>query len=109
MVIPVILYWNQFMLIDLGMMGPFTTNPFTPFIFPSHKLPNGKYAIGLGDFAFIAYHIIFWSFVRQFMTIHVLRPIAKALGIRGGKIMRFTDQGYALFYFGMTSIAGIVG
>jgi hypothetical protein len=30
--------------------------------------------------------------VRQFVTIHVLRPLAKSLGIKGGKIMRFTER-----------------
>lgn len=61
MVIPVILWANQWMLIDLGLMGDIRINPFEWMIFPSHRLPNGKYTKGLGDFVFIAYYIVFWS------------------------------------------------
>ena len=32
------------------------------------------------------------SSVRQFLIIYVLRPMAKAFGIRGSKIMRFTER-----------------
>ena len=57
------------------------------------------------------------------MTIYVLRPMAMALGIKGGKIMRFTErmscevqytsliyaaEGYAVFYFGIFGPLGIV-
>lgn len=61
MMVPVILWANQWMLIDLGLMGPYHTNPFAWMIFPSHRLPNGKYKKGPADFVFIAYYIIFWS------------------------------------------------
>jgi acyl-CoA-dependent ceramide synthase len=108
MIVPVILYANQFMLIDLGLMGPFKFNPFEPMLFPAYRLPNGKYQKGWLDFIFIGYYIVFWSFVRQFVTLHILRPMARRLGIRGAKIMRFTEQGYAIFYFGIMGIAGIV-
>jgi hypothetical protein len=30
--------------------------------------------------------------VRQIVTIRFLRPLAKALGIKGAKIMRFTER-----------------
>lgn len=61
MVIPVLLWANQWMLIDLGLMGPYTVNPFAWMIFPSYRLPNGKYVQGPLDFVFIGYYIIFWS------------------------------------------------
>lgn len=46
--------------------------------------------------------------VRQFVTLYILRPMARKFGIRGGKVMRFTEQGYAVFYFGIMGLAGIV-
>lgn len=61
MIIPVLLWANQWVLIDLGMTGGFKVNPFEWLLFPSHKLPNGKYKKGFGDLAFIAYYIVFWS------------------------------------------------
>lgn len=30
--------------------------------------------------------------VRQVVTLHVLRPLAHSLGIRGGKVMRFLER-----------------
>lgn len=30
--------------------------------------------------------------VRQFVTVRVLRPMAKALGVKGQKIVRFTER-----------------
>jgi len=108
MVIPILLYFNQIMLIEFGLLGPFNYNPFKAMLLPSYRLENGKYKKGWLDLVFIAYHIIFWSFVRQFVTLHILRPLARKLGIRGSKIMRFTEQGYAIFYFGIMGIAGIV-
>ncbi|BEI81962.1 hypothetical protein CcaverHIS002_0211220 [Cutaneotrichosporon cavernicola] len=108
MMIPVILWANQWMLIDLGLMGPYKVNPFAWMIFPSYRLPNGLYTKGLLDFVFIGYYIIFWSFVRQFVTLYILRPLGTKLGIKGSKVMRFTEQGYAVFYFGIMGTAGIL-
>ena len=61
MIIPVLLWANQWILIDLGMTGHIKFNPFKYLLFPCNKQPNGKYTKGLGDLAFIAYYIIFWS------------------------------------------------
>jgi hypothetical protein len=30
--------------------------------------------------------------VRQFVTLHILRPLAHWLGIKGGKVMRFLER-----------------
>jgi acyl-CoA-dependent ceramide synthase len=57
--------------------------------------------------------------IRQSVTLYVLRRLALRLGIKGAKIMRFTErepvismtdgaEGYAIFYFTLTSICGIV-
>ncbi|RSH88614.1 hypothetical protein EHS25_002841 [Saitozyma podzolica] len=107
MLLPVTLYLNHNLLTHYGILGHGTANPFACLLFPQGRLPNGKYTKAWTDFLFLAYYIIFWSFVRQFVTIHVLRPLAKSLGIKGGKIMRFTEQGYAVFYFGILGVCGI--
>ncbi|WVQ99875.1 hypothetical protein IAU59_007018 [Kwoniella sp. CBS 9459] len=105
--VPVVLYWNHKVLVQYGLLGGDTPNPFEKLLFPSGRLPNGKYEKSIWDLTFCATYIIFWSFVRQFVTIHILRPMAMALGIKGGKIMRFTEQGYAIFYFGILGPCGI--
>lgn len=46
--------------------------------------------------------------MRQFVTLYILRPMGRSLGIKGSKVMRFTEQGYAVFYFGVMGTAGIV-
>lgn len=61
------------------------------------------------DILFILYYVIVWSFVRQFLTIHVLRPIAMKFGLRKpAKLDRFGEQGYALIYFSFFGSLGIV-
>ncbi|WVN90181.1 uncharacterized protein L203_105417 [Cryptococcus depauperatus CBS 7841] len=107
MLIAPLLYYNHILLQHFGVLSPDAPNIFQHFVFLSNKLPNGRYGKSWWDFAFMANYIIFWSFVRQFMTIHVLRPLAKYSGIKGTKIMRFTEQGYAFFYFGILGACGI--
>ncbi|CDO71251.1 hypothetical protein BN946_scf184908.g8 [Trametes cinnabarina] len=80
-------------------------NPFAPLIFISHRVPGSpdddpRYQKGYLDLVFIAYYIVFWSFVRQSFTIYVCRPIAQWFGIRKeAKLDRFGEQGYAVAYF----------
>ncbi|ADV22743.1 acyl-CoA-dependent ceramide synthase [Cryptococcus gattii Ru294] len=107
MLIPPILYLNHCLLVHYGILGPDTPNIFEHLIFPSNRLPDGRYGKSWWDLAFMANYIIFWSFVRQFMTLKVFRPMAMSLGIKGGKIMRFTEQGYAFFYFGILGSLGV--
>ncbi|KAL0249771.1 hypothetical protein I308_103073 [Cryptococcus tetragattii IND107] len=82
-------------------------NVFEHFVLPSNKLEDGRYGKSWWDFAFLANYVIFWTFVRQFVTVRVLRPMAKALGVKGQKIVRFTEQGYAVFYFGLLGACGL--
>lgn len=95
----------------LDFRGP---NPFDAFIFLSHPVPGSspadpRYAKGWLDIAFILYHIIVFSFVRQFLLLKVLFPLARRLGIRKqAKVDRFGEQGYAMLYWGTTSAFGVV-
>ncbi|WWC71695.1 uncharacterized protein I206_105653 [Kwoniella pini CBS 10737] len=107
MLISPILYWNHKLLTQYGILKPDTPNPFKYLLWISGELPNGTYTKSIYDFAFLAQHVVFWSFVRQFVTIHILRPMALSLGIKGSKIMRFLEQGYAVFYFTIMGTLGI--
>lgn len=60
------------------------------------------------DFAFLLNHIITFSFIRQFATLHVLRPLALEIGIRGSKVLRFQEQSYCMVYWGISGLFGVV-
>ncbi|WVR07408.1 hypothetical protein IAU60_004449 [Kwoniella sp. DSM 27419] len=105
--IPIVLWVNHRLLVQYGVLSPSTPNLFEKVLLPQGKRPDGNYTKSVWDFAFLATYIVFWSFVRQFVTIHILRPMAMSLGIKGSKIMRFTEQGYAIFYFTILGSCGV--
>ena len=68
-----------------------------------------RYGKGPKDLLFLAFYIIVFSLVRQSIVLYVVRPLAIKGGIRGErKLERFTEQGYALFYWSSSSIIGLV-
>lgn len=89
-------------------------NPFTRLFVISHPLPKqiGEtrtyYGKGIRDVPFLAFYIIVFSFIRQSHTEYVIKPYARWLGLKGGKAQRFVDQGYAVSYWGSSSIFGLV-
>jgi len=111
LVVPIILFLNW------ELLGPFVAsnlpNPFGPLLFISYPitLKSGevRYAKGYLDLAFIAYYIIIFSFLRQVATIHLCRPIARYFKIkRQSQLDRFGEQGYALAYFAVMGMWGVV-
>jgi acyl-CoA-dependent ceramide synthase len=110
--IPILLYINWEILAP--HVAQDISNPFAPFLFISNPVPTSdtadpRYAKSYLDFVFIAYHIVFFSFARQFIMLKVCRPIAKYFGIKKpAKVDRFGEQGYALLYFAVFGIWGIV-
>ncbi|KAF8745908.1 hypothetical protein AX14_004213 [Amanita brunnescens Koide BX004] len=100
---PVVLYANWRFLAPL--FEPGISNPFAPFfllsgLVPSSSRDDPRYAKSYLDLLFIAYYVVFWSFVRQSLTIYVSRPIARYFKIRKeAKIDRFGEQTYAFLYF----------
>ncbi|RPD67193.1 longevity assurance proteins LAG1/LAC1 [Lentinus tigrinus ALCF2SS1-7] len=88
-------------------------NPFAPLLFISHYIPTSssddpRYRKGYLDLVFIAYHIVFWSFIRQSITIYICRPIARRFGIKKAtKLDRFGEQGYAVIYFAIMGSWGV--
>ncbi|KAK4687945.1 hypothetical protein P7C73_g2164, partial [Tremellales sp. Uapishka_1] len=109
MMVPVVMFVNHEMLVQFGIIPRKVMNPFYYMLFPGDPLPNGKFTKQYTDLLFLAYWIIVASFVRQSVMFKLLRPLAHNLGIKGGKIERFTEQGYAIFYWGLMSIFGVVG
>ena len=113
MLLIVVLLWSNW-----EMLAPWVAqglpNPFEPMLFISHRVPDSppedpRYQKGWLDLVFIAYYIIFWSFVRQSLTIYVARPIARWFGIKKeAKLERFGEQAYAIIYFGVMGSWGLV-
>lgn len=106
------------MYINWEILAPFVAkgqaNPFEPFLFLSHRIPTSspedpRYAKGYLDLVFVAYHVIFFSFVRQTITISLCWPLARYFGIKKqAKLDRFGEQGYALIYFAALGAWGVV-
>jgi acyl-CoA-dependent ceramide synthase len=101
-------------------------NPFTPFFLLSHPTPAPErlsaailrpelipttqlYLKGPGDLAMLAYNIVLFSFLRLVLS-HTLFPaLARRWGIRkAGKLARFGEQGYAVVYFLVVGVWGVV-
>lgn len=110
--IPIILYINW------ELLAPYITpdlpNPIAPLIFISHPILSSspddpRYAKGYLDLVFLAFHIVFYSFLRQFVTTFLCWPVARYFGIKKqAKLDRFGEQGYALLYFTVMGAWGFV-
>ncbi|KAG8218585.1 longevity assurance proteins LAG1/LAC1 [Butyriboletus roseoflavus] len=77
-------------------------DPFSSSLTAFPPLPDSdiRYRKGYLDLVFVVYHIVFFSFVRQIITINICHPIARYFGIkRLTTLNRFGEQGYALVYF----------
>jgi acyl-CoA-dependent ceramide synthase len=111
LLIPIVLYVNWEALAPY--IAPNIPNPFACFLFIQHMSPNSSperplYAKGYFDFAFLAYNILFFSLVRQVITINISRPIAKYFGIKkDAKLDRFGEQAYAVVYFSFFGLWGL--
>jgi len=112
LMIPIVLYINWELLAPY--VAPDVPNPIAPLIFISHPIPSSspddpRYAKGYLDLVFLAFHIVFYSFLRQFVTTIICWPIARYFGIKKqGKLDRFGEQGYALLYFTIMGAWGFV-
>ncbi|RXW22909.1 hypothetical protein EST38_g2959 [Candolleomyces aberdarensis] len=100
---PVVLYFNWKLVTPY--VAPDLPNPFAPIFLLSGYIADSKpeqprYAKSYNDLIFLAYYIVFFSFVREYLAIKVSRPVARYFGLRKeGKIVRFAEQFYALVYF----------
>jgi len=112
LLLPVVLYINWELLSPY--LAPDIPNPFATCFFLSGHIPTSaphdpRYAKSYHDLIFIAYNIVFFSFVRQLITVNLCRPVAKYFRLkREAKIDRFGEQGYALVYFMIFGAWGFV-
>ncbi|KAJ8519399.1 hypothetical protein ONZ45_g3665 [Pleurotus djamor] len=113
LLIPIILYINWDILAPLIDPALREKNPFAPTFLLSHLVPTSspldpRYQKGYLDLVFVAYHVIFWSCIRQIVTVNLCRRVARYFGIKKeAKLDRFGEQGYALVYFGFFAIWGL--
>ncbi|KAH9943467.1 TLC domain-containing protein [Epithele typhae] len=112
MLLVVVACWANWQILA-PYVGQSIANPFAPLLFISHRIPTSseddpRYQKGWLDLAFITYYVIFWSFVRQTITIHLCHPCARYFGIKkAAKLDRFGEQGYALIYFAIMAAWGV--
>ena len=114
LLLPIFLHniWTTFNPLILSRRSP---SPFSPLFFISHPTPSPtddssdpRYRKGWFDLIFLAYHVVFFSFVRQTVIYRICYPIAQYFGIRKeGKLARFGEQGYAIVYFSFFGAWGL--
>jgi acyl-CoA-dependent ceramide synthase len=110
---------------------PSYPNPFRSFVKISYSMPvtpedlahapaaearplakivdEARYGKGPLDLCFLAFYVVVFSFIRQSSTEYFWRPLGRRLGIKGEKkLLRFMEQGYALEYFSVSGLLGVV-
>jgi acyl-CoA-dependent ceramide synthase len=113
LLLPVFLHINWIIFTPLIFTHP-PPSPFAPIFFISYPTPSPtdditdpRYRKGWLDLVFIAYNVVFFSFVRQFALFRICYPIARYLGIRKkSKVIRFGEQGYGILYFSFFGLWG---
>ncbi|KXH62313.1 TLC domain-containing protein [Colletotrichum nymphaeae SA-01] len=104
------------LVLALYIVQPNDSNPLHRFIFLSYRLPSdpvnpdapAQYGKGLWDIAFVSFWTVVLTFTREFIMQELLRPLARAAGIRSrGKQARFMEQMYTAIYFGCLGPAGL--
>jgi acyl-CoA-dependent ceramide synthase len=111
---PIFLHINWIIFTPLIHSHP-PPSPFAPLLFVSYPTPSPtddssdpRYRKGWFDLVFLAYYVVFFSFVRQTVIYRVWYPIAQYLGIRKeGTLARFGEQGYAIVYFSFFGAWGL--
>ncbi|TWU72623.1 hypothetical protein ED733_004314 [Metarhizium rileyi] len=94
-------------------LNPSDANPLHNFIFLSYPLPNddpsrpAQYGKGAWDLAFVAFYTVVLSFTREFIMQELLRPWARAAGLKRNKQARFMEQAYTAVYFLFLGPAGM--
>ena len=112
--LPIFLHINWIIFTPL-ILPHLPPSPFSPLLFISYPTPSPtddssdpRYRKGWLDLVFVAYNIVFFSFVRQTVIYRIFHPVAQYLGIRTkGKLARFGEQGYAIVYFGFFGAWGL--
>ena len=114
LILPILFYLNWefvslFLDVDVALSNPFS-GVFLLSGYVQHSTPDDpRYQKSWKDLLFLAYYVIFFSFVRQSILIYIARPLAKYFGLRRpAKVDRFGEQTYALIYFAVFGAWGYV-
>lgn len=111
LLLPIVLYVNWELVSPY--IQPGVPNPFRFLFFLSGRIPSSPaerplYAKTYQDLLFVAYNVVFYSLIRQLITVNICHPIGRYFGIRrGSKLDRFGEQGYALVYFTLFGAWGL--
>lgn len=110
LLLPLILWLNWAILSPYAFPG--SGNPFSIFMISGY-IPDSEgeplYRKTWWDVPFIAYYIVIFSFIRQYLSIKFSRPLAKYFGIRSeSKLDRFSEQVYSMIYWSIFGAWGFV-
>ncbi|KAL3229202.1 Ceramide synthase LAG1 [Nakaseomyces bracarensis] len=85
------------------------TNPLHMFVAISYQVGDtNQYGKGIKDLAFVFFHMISFTFLREFLMDVVIRPITRALNVTSKhKVKRMLEQMYAAFYCGCSGPFGL--
>ncbi|KHO00721.1 Longevity assurance, LAG1/LAC1 [Metarhizium album ARSEF 1941] len=104
-------------------VNPSNANPLHHLIFLSYPLPHARggdgdgdgdssrpthYGKGPWDVALVAFYTVVLSFTREFVMQELLRPWARAAGLKRNKQARFMEQAYTALYFFFLGPAGML-
>lgn len=92
------------------LSGNYTeSNPLHMFVAVSYQVGDSSwYSKGIKDLAFVAFNMIFFTFLREFVMQCILRPSATYVGLKkASKINRFMEQSYSIFYYGISGPFGL--
>jgi acyl-CoA-dependent ceramide synthase len=114
LLLPVFLHINWLIFTPLVSTIQPPPSPFAPLFLISYPTPSPtdditdpRYRKGWLDLVFLAYNIVFFSFVRQFVLFRICHPVARYFGVREEKVARFGEQGYAIIYFSFFGAWGV--
>lgn len=83
-------------------------NMFYKFIFISYqKDQTDMHGKGINDLYFILYHIIFFTFMRDFLMDVIIKPMALKLVDTTHKQKRVMEQMFSLIYYGISGPIGL--
>lgn len=80
------------------------------FVAISYHVPGtNQYGKGIKDLAFVTFHMVFFTFFREFCMECILRPLAKFLlgSTKPAKVTRFMEQSYSVIYYGLSGPFGL--
>lgn len=85
------------------------TNPLHQFVSISYQLGNTElYAKGIKDISFVFFHMIFFTFLREFLMDVIIKPLVIKFGLTSEhKIKRTMEQLYSVFYYGISGPFGL--